>query len=323
MRYRRNTEETNFWAGYADCMLALFMVALLLWILSSGKTAFSSAESEAKRTALNKDIEELKSDLEKKKKELKRVQDELKKLKGEVAKRTDWFKKYEEERLKFEKAMDELQQLKKEKRDIAELLVKITDLERELRELRETNTKLIKESEKVFVEVSGTDVYTFASGKALIDLDFGDALAGNQFADLAERIIDRHLGNNNINDVLEIIGHTDGTRWSAGPGNLDAKLPLFLSGKDPNVKKLKAGSNNDLGLLRALAIRNAWGNFVEDYADAIGKGILLGIKVRCYSAGQTLPAEGIGLEKPDTYTQNNPAFRRIEIRLTNVGENMK
>ena len=68
MRYRRNTEETNFWAGYADCMLALFMIALLLWILSAGITAFTSEDNASILITKDKQIAQLEmkiSELEK------------------------------------------------------------------------------------------------------------------------------------------------------------------------------------------------------------------------------------------------------------------
>ena len=47
MKSRRNKTEPNYWAAYADCMLALFMIALLLWILSSGKTIFAKAVEDS------------------------------------------------------------------------------------------------------------------------------------------------------------------------------------------------------------------------------------------------------------------------------------
>lgn len=65
MRKRRSDEEGNFWAGYADCMLALFMITLLLWLLSSGLTAFSNATRGNKIAELEEQIASLKKDLEK------------------------------------------------------------------------------------------------------------------------------------------------------------------------------------------------------------------------------------------------------------------
>jgi len=118
-----------------------------------------------------------------------------------------------------------------------------------------------------------------------------------------------------IVDTLEIIGHTDGENFShRDKGNLDEKLPEFLAGKVRNMALFRAGSNNDLGLMRALAIKRSWGKFIETRDDK-EKEELKKIKVRCYSAGQTEPDDR-DRKKPESYEMKNKAFRRIEIQLT-------
>jgi len=88
-------------------------------------------------------------------------------------------------------------------------------------------------------------------------------------------------------------------------------LPKVLGGSDTAMGGLMPGSNNDLGLLRALAIKQAWQGFVADHADRAG---IEPIKVRTYSAGQTLPVERGRFDVEDARA------RRIELRLTKLPE---
>ena len=134
-----------------------------------------------------------------------------------------------------------------------ELLRKIAELEKENKELK-------RESRSVVVG-PGRKEFRFDSGSPVIKEDFstafryavGDVQGGfNQppFPQIANEVINRH---ERIN-TLEIIGHTDGVPLSAS-GNLDQKLPELLAGKLGGFQSLVAGSNNDLGLLRALAFK--------------------------------------------------------------------
>ena len=134
--------------------------------------------------------------------------------------------------------------------------------------------------------------------------------------ELGDQISERNKSQFKV-DTIEIIGHTDGDPVTK-KGNLDQILPRFLSGKDKNIKNLVAGSNNDLGLLRALAIKQAWMNYVEKKE----RDDLRGIEIICFSAGQTQPLLSEGddpetyLKNPETYRKKEQNFRRIEIRLT-------
>lgn len=83
--------------------------------------------------------------------------------------------------------------------------------------------------------------------------------------------------------------------------------------------RLTPGSNNDLGLLRALANKSELLGFVAEDANRVQ---LEQIEVRCYSAGQTIP-EGIEpsdvlVRSADLFKKENEQFRRIEIRLTKL-----
>ncbi|QQL43758.1 hypothetical protein [Sulfuriroseicoccus oceanibius] len=156
--------------------------------------------------------------------------------------------------------------------------------------------------------------YQFPSGSSLIGPQFADGLKDVEFEKLAKEIIDRQQQGRAKVDTLEIIGHTDGIPL-AGSGNLDSKLPRLLAGDTSTFQSLRAGSNNDLGLLRALAVKAQWDAFTDAHEQ---KSILQSITVRCYSAGQTiLPSDKRDVEQAD-FEQDDAKARRIEMRLTRL-----
>lgn len=359
MRYRRNTEETNFWAGYADCMLALFMITLVLWILSAGVTAFTTdknrglvaenerleAENAKLRDDLKEDsdwyakyrekVKEVKKLVQKNKTldaqiaQLKALQPKVDALEEKLTLASKWYDAYAE--------LEELSQIQIENKKQLEEKVAAVDLDdvekakvidkfiHRIDELRSSNSRLanrieglvgqirvlLEENEKVMVEIAGTGE-TFESGNAIINRAFRDKLEkeAGPFDRLAQKI-KRRKGK----VVLEIIGHTDGQPLSSGRGNLDTKLPYYLTDDGYEVENLKPGSNNDLGLLRALAIRKAWASYIENQSDS---RVLGSVKIHCYSAGQTIPPTDENLMSSETYLRKNAASRRIEMRLRNV-----
>ena len=164
----------------------------------------------------------------------------------------------------------------------------------------------------------GKDEYRFASGSALVSDTFKEGLRDGGFKELAKEILARNHHSIITVDTLEFIGHTDGIAVSKR-GNLDSLLPSLLAGNSQDLALLSPGSNNDLGLLRALAIKEAWIDFVNTHEHATA---LKMINVRCYSAGQTIP-EGLDptdsrLHDPTLFKSENIKFRRIEIRLTKL-----
>ena len=358
MRYRRNTEETNFWAGYADCMLALFMIALVMWILSAGVTAFRDADTgnvigglleriaelEKENKLLQDENQRLKEELEKSnvgalKSELAKLEEELRKLKQEknliaeelrdsklklqaintkLGHLKAWHASYlaeagldEENKAKeVQRRVEIAQKISNAEYDGAEV---IDDLLKELNELRLNNQALLEENERVLVEIKGTGE-TFDSGKATIGARFRQDLQkeGGAFDEMARKLQTK----NKDAVVLEIIGHTDGEPISTGKGNLDDELPKFYLADNFDFAGLKAGSNNDLGLMRALAIKQEWEAYVAaNHADTE----LLEFEVVCYSAGQMQPA-GKAPKNLREFKQANKESRRIEMRLRNKGK---
>ena len=152
--------------------------------------------------------------------------------------------------------------------------------------------------------------FFFDLGSSLVGSEFESDLRLRAFKELASEILVRNRSGQLNVDTLEVIGHTDGVPVTGG-GNLDQGLPEYLRGEDEAFESLLPGSNNDLGLLRAMAIKRAWHGFVEQHPS---RDLLGQIAVRTYSAGQTLP---INLGRVDL---EDARARRIEIRLTKLGE---
>lgn len=196
----------------------------------------------------------------------------------------------------------------------SELKMARSDAERAAGDIAKLQTALNDKPPIIRID-EASKVYRFPSGSAEMSVEFTDALTKREFQLLAEEIKRRNAGEIQGVDTIEIIGHTDG-RPLAGAGNLDEALPTFLSSVRSTISGLRAGSNNDLGLLRALSVRRAWEQFVETYAE---RNELVRIGVRCYSAGQTLP-EGFNAGDPKSYQLKEERLRRIEMRLTKLAD---
>jgi regulator of replication initiation timing len=159
-------------------------------------------------------------------------------------------------------------------------------------------------------------IYRFAPASSEMDQEFIDGLVKHKFGLLADMIFERQTSGLGRINTLEIIGHTDPSPLKANGvrGNLDDRLPKYLQ-NEVDLSSLNPGSNNDLGLLRALAVKEQWNIFVEKHPL---RDVLQSISVRCYSAGQTIPP----FREKDQAESNldkealNKAARRIELRLT-------
>jgi hypothetical protein len=200
-----------------------------------------------------------------------------------------------------------------------EVVQRLSDMKEKISELEGQNTSLtaaLNDKPPIIRIDESAKQYRFGSGSAVMDDAFKDALRQNQFATLASEILKRNGEGKSRVDTLEIIGHTDGQPVRS-TGNLDDQLPDFLAEKKDNFEALRAGSNNDLGLLRALAVKKAWEDYIATRSD---KTLLQAVEVRCYSAGQTIPpdSEQNRLSNPDVFREQNEKSRRIEIRLTKL-----
>ena len=212
------------------------------------------------------------------------------------------------------KRIAELEKLIGAPSDLNELLRQIEDLKKENEELkRGSRTRVIAEQRKEF---------QFDPGSAVIKKDFSSALReiipnenggydDPPFPQIAAEVINLQERVN----TLEIIGHTDGVPLSRY-GNLDQMMPILLTNDLQGLENLSAGSNNDLGLLRSLALKREWINYVESYEPNKDREILRRLKIRCYSAGQTIPPVPIDNPTIDVFRKKDDRARRIEMRLT-------
>jgi hypothetical protein len=196
----------------------------------------------------------------------------------------------------------------------------VAELIQRIKELEEINQELKRESPNFVIDERRRE-FRFDSGSPVIKSDFSAALRENiadkiaPFPDFASKIIE----NPDRFNTLEIIGHTDGVPIST-TGNLDQGLPEILAGELGGSRILSAGSNNDLGLLRALSLKTEWENYVESLPSIEEREVLRAIIVRCYSAGQTILPLSIQGPKPADFRKNDPRARRIEMRLTRLGK---
>lgn len=188
---------------------------------------------------------------------------------------------------------------------LAQIIQQNEDLKRQLHD-KPPNIQISEQKE----------AYRFESGSSLMSGQFVIGLTENEFSRLAGEIVGRQEEGRVKVDTLEIIGHTDGAPLSK-VGNLDQKLPEVLAREGSGMKSLSPGSNNDLGLLRALAVREQWAVFVENHKD---REILRSIQVRCYSAGQTILPEVRKEVSAQDFRRPDPKARRIEMRLTRLAD---
>lgn len=152
-------------------------------------------------------------------------------------------------------------------------------------------------------EVEG---FRFASGSAELDSNFTKKLSGDVFTKIEEVV--RNYGI----EVLEIVGHTDGTPLGSGGGNLDLRLnTLDLDQLNrARVSALKGSSNADLGLMRALSVASYLHELTRRSADPKIRSLVF----RAYSAAQLIdPKEDIIRGANDL---DEPTRRRIELRFT-------
>jgi outer membrane protein OmpA-like peptidoglycan-associated protein len=157
--------------------------------------------------------------------------------------------------------------------------------------------KLKSASPIIIDEKSGN--FKFPSGSAELTPDLKKYIQDNIAPE-----IEQATKKDNI-DFIQVIGHTD-SQGISNASNLDGKLTLAATGNG-KITDLKAGSNADLGLMRAVA--------VVQFLQQTRK--LDKVKFRAYSAAQLyLPSGKLA-------SQNiiaDDTRRRIEIRFVPRGQ---
>jgi flagellar motor protein MotB len=157
------------------------------------------------------------------------------------------------------------------------------------------------------IVITAAGGYDFPSGKAALPSSLESYIEDDLVSKIEENI--KEFG---INTVV-VIGHTDGQPVNSNVSNLDSLVENVSVG-DKSVEELSAGSNVDLGLMRALAVVRR----LQDIQKQEGrfKGLDPRKGFRAYSAGQLILKNG-------EFAQPNPnpdkERRRIEIHFTKSG----
>lgn len=156
--------------------------------------------------------------------------------------------------------------------------------------------KLESASPIIIDETSGN--FKFPSGSAELTPALQKYIQGEIIPKIQEAIKKENI------DFIQIIGHTD-SQETSNASNLDSKLTAAAGGNE-KINALKAGSNTDLGLMRAVAVVQLL------RTKKLGK-----VKFRAYSAGQLYLPSG-ELAKIDLGADDTR--RRIEIRFIPYGQ---
>lgn len=157
------------------------------------------------------------------------------------------------------------------------------------------------------IVITAAEGYDFPSGSA----ELTDVLDKYIRNDLAAKV-EQNIKEFDV-DTIVVIGHTDGQAVEGSASNLDGLVESVAVGSK-SVKELSAGSNTDLGLMRALAVVRKLQDIQKQ--EQRFKGLDPRRGFRAYSAGQLTLKNG-------EFAQPNPNpdkdRRRIEIRFTKSG----
>lgn len=150
------------------------------------------------------------------------------------------------------------------------------------------------------VRLTERESFRFPTGSYVLSPAFIKAL-DNRVPEILETIRKYRI------DSVEVIGHTDG-QPSPGTSNLDLLLPK--ANRSTTLSGFRAGSNADLGLMRALAVAN----HLKGRLDPEGK---IGLTIRPYSAGSLIANDGAYAPADNN---DRAERRRIELRFTRQQE---
>jgi hypothetical protein len=157
------------------------------------------------------------------------------------------------------------------------------------------------------IVITAAEGYDFPSGSAEIPGSLEAYISTDLAAKIEENIKEYDV------DIIAVIGHTDGQAVDGNSSNLDSLVESVAS-RGKSVKVLTAGSNADLGLMRALAVVRR----LQDIQKKVGrfKGIDPRKGFRAYSAGPLILKNG---EFAQPNPNPNKERRRIEVRFTKSG----
>ena len=275
MRHRSRIIEDNreleIWPAFTDLMSNSFMILSLLLLLAIIKSLFIESISDANQNRamkLQQKVNNLQSKLQQKRNEVIGLQGTVGNLQNQVT----------------------------------QLQGKLTTSKKELEQKSNRVTELIIEIDKLnsppVIVIRDLKSRRFESGSAKIS----GKLKGFIESDLVKQI--ENFAKEYQGYIVEVIGHTDGQINQGSVSNLDTQLEQITKGNG-SVSILAAGSNADLGLMRALAVVQKLQNNSRLQE--------LGLQFRAYSAAQLYNSTGDYAE-----VNRNPdqSRRRIEVRFT-------
>jgi flagellar motor protein MotB len=199
------------------------------------------------------------------------------------------------------------------------------ELEEKLNNLEKRNQNLQQEIDKlksIIPKTSDTPPIIFLRDSGTIRFNSGSA--GLQTQEMLREfdkkdglidVIENNAKSYGIN-LVEIIGHTDPKPLGSLTSNLDTDNKIAKTANNFNIdvitvdKELIAGSNADLGLMRAVEIVRILRYHQKN------NGRLQGLEFRAYSAAQLVPPK-----LPNNAPAKDDDKRRIEIRFTRLDEN--
>lgn len=179
---------------------------------------------------------------------------------------------------------------------------------------REASGASEKSNAPPHIIMSETRGFSFPSGSSKLSGEFREKLGTEVVAHIEQAIHDHHI------NLIEVIGHTDGVPVKRGTKQIDGTLETIAGEAYNPDREPRAvqGSNTDLGMLRALEV-------VKLLKQLRYQGRLKEINpdtgFRAYSSGQLTLVDGKlsnGQSRGD-----DSARRRIEIRLTRLGEQIQ
>ena len=277
---RNEQEGVNFWPGFADMAAATCMMLVIFWI--AGVLELGGSKDQ-----------------------INKLREEIARLRNLVGKESELQERIHE----LEVALD--QQKKDNNRilkDIAESERKRIAAEKELAALRDIIPS--DEPPNIILAQKQDESFVFPSLQATVPTDFEARFK----VEMRQAVIDALNSSSNV-EMIEIIGHTDNFQVG-GKSNVDTNLEAVYDGTKP-VDSLKFGSNCELGLARAIAVKSMLENFLKSLVMDPNCGLtdngrkrIHKLAYRTYSAAQLFPI--------DPSRRGQDEDRRIEIRFTRL-----
>ncbi len=203
---------------------------------------------------------------------------------------------------------DLLKEDKKIKEEIKNLEIRNQELQINNQALQEAIAKDRKDFPPN-ITIKNTNKYAFPLSQATLP----PALKIHISGEIVPKIKD-YFKKYDIN-TIEVIGHTDGVKVS-GTSNLDQLLNRVAT-ENREIGELQAGSNADLGLMRALAVVKALQNEEQLLQVFKAQGLDKDKVFRAYSAAQLYL---LNRKIAPPYADINQESRRIQIRFTKLSD---